>query len=511
MAVVVPLVALVPLVAQSPIPGLPDLDGYVNQGLADWRIPGLALAVVVDDRVVVARGYGVRRLGHADAVDEHTLFGIGSVTKGMTAAALSMLVDEKRLRLDDTVVTHLPTFRLHDPLATRDAAVRDLLAHRTGVGRMTGNRLRWIPHRPRAELIERMRHLPLEQPFRSAFVYSNVMYTVAGELIPAITGTSYDDFVDERLFGPLAMARSTTRFAELRTRENVAEPHQEIDGGVVVLARRDFDAIAPAGAVWSSANEMTAWLRLLLGDGVFDGRRLLSATSAAELFRAQSLQRDRGVGHVPAYGLGFGIDLVGGKRVLRHGGAVDGMNSTLVLVPESKLGVFVTANVLNGFGDVLANRILDAFAGVADTDRAGKALTQFHARVAAVKRERDRIHAARAEGTKPSVPLSAFVGRYDDALYADAEVRLDGERLVLQLWGDDQQIAGLEHWHHDTFRAIWRVRAQREEFVHFTRGADGGVATLNVDWNLRSDALQVGAYPSGYRRMATWQRVEERR
>ena len=487
---------------------LQGLDSFVEQGMGDWGIPGLAVAVVKNDRVVFARGYGV--LGHEDdrPVDEHTLFGVASVSKAFTAAALGILVDEGRLDWDDPVVTHLPDFRLYDPWVSEAVTVRDLLAHRVGVGRMTGNRIRWLPARDRSELVHRIRHLEPEQAFRNGYVYSNVMYMVAGEVVAAVSGMSWDDFVQDRIFRPLGLERSSTSITAFRDGQNAALPHQEIEGEVVSIPRRNFDAVGPAASINTSVSEITAWMRVHLGEpGVVDGRRLLSEEAVREMHRAQNRIPDAGpTGDLASYGLGFRLGYYEGVRTSQHGGATDGMNTNLVLVPELDLGIVVVTNTFNTFMNALANRIVDRYLGLDDRDWHGATHGAFLRQRSAALAIRDSIHGAREEGTRPSVPLQAFAGEYYDPLYADARVTLEGGALVLTFWDDPDMVADLEHWHHDTFRAVWRNRSIREEFVRFTRGWEGEVDALHIEWVLRPMLLQAGAYPSGYTREATLKR-----
>lgn len=512
------LMLLVPLAAvaqpgrtppEHPPPELEGIEAFVERGMREWGIPGLAVSVVKDDALVWARGFGVRRLGHPDPVDADTLFNVASVSKAFNAAALGILVDEGRIGWDDPVVEHLPQLRLYDPYVTSAATVRDMLAHRVGLGRLTGNRLRWISARDRQEQIARLRHLPPEQGFRAGSVYSNVLYMVSGEVVPAVTGTSWEDFLEQRLFAPLGMARSLAAGARLDPSGNVAWPHQEIDGTVVEIPRRSFDAVGPAASVHSSAREMAAWMRLHLGTpGEFDGRVLLARPTVEEMHRAQSAIPVPAGEPLAAYGLGWRLGSHEGRRISWHTGAVDGMNSLLMLVPEADLGIFITTNTFNNFTTALARHIVDAWLGIDGRDRFTETRAPYLEQKARAEAEREAIHAARIRGTRPSAPLAAFQGRFEDDLYADAEVRVEAGRLVLQLWQDPEQIADLEHWHHDTFRAVWRNRAMREEFVWFTRGRDGSPDRLHIDWNLRPDVLQVGAYPSSYRRVASFGRVQ---
>ncbi len=494
--------------AAQPAP-LEGLDEWVERAMADWGIPGLGLAVVKDGEVVLARGYGELGLEDPRPVDEHTLFGIASVSKGFTAAALALLVDDGLITWDDPVADHLPGFRLYDPGVTASVTIRDLLSHRVGVGRMTGNRLRWLPSRDRSELVHRVRHLEPEQGFREGYVYSNVMYMVAGEIVEAVTGTSWDDFVEERLFGPLGMERSNTSITRIAEGENAAWPHQEIEGAVVPIPRRNFDAVGPAASINSSVAELTAWLQVHLGTpGEFAGRQVISESSTRELHRAQVGLPGGGLtGSLEAYGMGFRLGYYEGLLTSQHGGATDGMNTNMVLVPELDLGIIVTTNTFNTLMNAIANRVIDRYLEIPDRDWHAAYHGAFLDRRGEVQGIRDRMHEAREEGTSPSLPLARYAGDYYDSLYADARVEVEAGELVLTFWDDPDMVADLEHWHHDTFRAIWRNRSIREEFVRFTRGWDGGVEAMHVEWVLRPLLLQVGAYPSTYTREVRLERV----
>ncbi|MCP1726184.1 CubicO group peptidase (beta-lactamase class C family) [Natronospira proteinivora] len=490
---------------------LGDLDEWIKKGMADWEIPGLAIAVVHEDEIIYQKGFGRLDMDEASRVDAHTLFGVASTTKAMTVAALGMLVDEGKLDWDDRVVDHMPEFRLSDPWVTHEVRVRDLLTHRVGVGRMTGNRLQFMNASPRGKIIHQMRYHDFEQPFRSSYVYSNVMYSVAGELIPAITGQSWDDFLAERLFEPLGMDRSNTSIRHLEGDNNVAWPHQEIHGEVERIPRRNFDNVGPSASVNSSVHDMAQWMRLQLGEpGVHGEQRLISAETMAEMHQAQiATGRDDHQSPVEAYGLGWGLAQYRGMSIARHGGATDGMNTQLVLVPELDLGVVVVSNLFNHFRMALANTVIDRVAGLEEKDWHQQYLDDYQAEKQEARKNRQAIHDARQEDTTPSVALEEFVGRYQDDLYGEVEVFSPGDgRLALRFWDDEEQIADLEHWHHDRFRYHWRNPARRENFAHFTLDGDGQVDTLKVTFTLRPHVLQIGTYPADYQRTVHFERIE---
>jgi CubicO group peptidase (beta-lactamase class C family) len=272
-------------VSAQPAP-LEGFDEYVARAVRDWEVPGLAVAVVKDGEVVFAKGYGVRELGRPNPVDTHTLFAIGSTTKAMVAASLGMLVDEGKLGWDDPVTKHLHDFQLYDPYVSREVTVRDLLTHRAGLG--NADFLWYGRDATRADILHRLRYLPPASSMRSHFTYQNIMYVAAGEVVAAVGDEAWETFVRRRIFEPLGMEDSVALLAETGGRPNVASPHDRIDGEIQVIQNVSVDAVAPAGAVWSSVNDMAKWMIFLL-----EGKpALLEEETRAELFRPQFIVDD---------------------------------------------------------------------------------------------------------------------------------------------------------------------------------------------------------------------------
>lgn len=497
--------------AETTVPAVPDaLISWIEAGMADWDIPGMAVSIVKEDEVVFARGFGLRKLGEPEPVDEHTLFGIASTTKAMTATILGMLVDEGLIGWDDPVTRHLPTFELYDPYVTRTLTIRDLLTHRSGLGRMTGNRIQFMPNRDPAELMYRMRYMEPERPFREGYVYSNMMYMVAGEVVRAVTGEGWDSFMERRLFAPLGMARSNTSIIQIPDWENAAWPHQLIEGKLRTIPRRNFDNVGASASVNSSAADMAQWMRLNLGEaGTFEGERLLSPETARELYRIVTpIPGNNREAAITAYALGWTVTSWNGRTIYRHGGATDGMNTNLILIPEENVGIFITTNTFNTFMNALGRMLKDYYTGAEFRDWHAVYLRGFEQQFARVQALRDEIHEARLPGTQPSRMLSAYTGLFHDPLYDEVRVVLGEAGLELHFWDDPTQVADLEHWHYDTFRAVWRNPAQREKFVWFKLGRDGQPDELHVQFSLRPLLLQVGAYPTNYYRIVRYGRVE---
>ncbi len=498
---------------QPSMPDAPpdDLSGYIEENMQVWDIPGMAVAIVHKDEVVFAEGFGVRKLGEPELVDEHTLFGVASITKAFTAAALGLLVDEGRIRWDDPIVAWLPDFQLYDLWVTENITIRDALSHRSGLGRMIGNRLQYMTSRERSELIYRLRYLEPEIPFRSGYVYSNMMYLVAGEIIPAVTGKSWEEFVSERFFGPLGMERSNTSVTQIGDDDNAAWPHQEIRGEVVPIPRRNFDNAGPAASINASVYEMAQWMRLHLGEpGKFNGQRLISEEVMMDLHSSQTVLAEYEIyDDLRSYALGWFVQYYRGARIQRHGGGTDGMNTTLILLPERDLGIIVVANTFTLFRDAVAYTILDHFMGKSEFEWNRHIREGYEENYERQMAERDTIRQMRQDHVPPSLPMERYAGRYYDDLYAELEViETEDGSLALRFWEDDSRMADLEHWEGDRFRAVWRNPAQREKFVEFVLGRRAVVEAVEVTFNLRPNVLQAGAYLSGYTRTVRYQRVD---
>ena len=498
-----------PLVAQQSVP--PAIDTYVQKTMREWQVPGLALAVVRNDSLLFAKGYGVRELGKPEPFDANTVFAIASSTKSFTSAALGMLVDEGKLRWDDHVTTHLPSFQLSDPSRTADFRVRDLLVHRAGV--LRADPLWMETGYSRDEIVRRMRYAPVVAGFRERMGYTNVMYIIAGQVLATISGMSWDDFVRTRIFEPLGMRSTSTSIRDLPRFPNVATPHRLVDGRPQPMEWMDLDNEAAGGAINSTAIDMAQWLRLQLGGGVYNGRRLLSDTVIRDLrtpHTPSSLRRIygdlfRGEGHFYTYALGWYIQDYRGSLMIEHQGALNGARAEVALFPDEDLGVFVFGNLRVGdqpdYINALTYRIFDELTGKPRRDWSPDMLAinldrrnivydargQFQGYQS--KNQNDQAHRAQDVGrlpnTRPSLPLDAYPGIYDDSLYGALTVERRGDALSVEWFGPSEVRGTLKHWHLDTFYVDeWTnpiLRNGQRTFFSFIIGVDGRPAELRVE------------------------------
>jgi len=478
-------VLLAPVAADAQPGPLRGLDAYVERAIRDWEVPGLALAVVRGDSVVYARGYGVGEMGRPERVDEHTLFAVASTTKAMTAATLGMLVDEGRLEWDDPVARHLPAFQLHDPYVTRELTVRDLLTHRSGLPR--GDLLWWASPHDRAEVLRRVRYLEPSSSFRSAYGYQNIMYLAAGEALGAVSGGSWDEFMERRLFAPLGMTRSNTSVARLAGLDNVATPHARVDGRMQPIAWRDFDNVGAAEAVNSSAHDMAQWIRLNLSRGERAGRRLLSEAVIEEMQTPQTVIRIDTLTarlypevNFRAYGLGWSLQDYRGRKMVHHGGALDGMRTHVAMLPRENLGMVVIANAApTSLHIALIYRVLDSYLGTPRRDWSRELFEVAERQRGESERHEREREAERVADTRPSLPLGRYAGTFNERMYGDVVVAEENGGLVIR-FGPFYE-GDLEHWHFDTFRVTWRDRSMGRSMATFALGADGAVRALALD------------------------------
>ncbi|CAN5258709.1 serine hydrolase [soil metagenome] len=496
-------------IAQNAVPD--NFEQWVEEGLAEWNIPGITVSLVKDGEVIYTRGLGIKKLSSREPVDEHTQFGIASVSKHMTATALGILADRGEIDWDDRVIDHVPWFQLSDAHATATVTIRDLLTHQVGIGRMLGNRQQFMTQRGTEELLYRMRYHDFEQPFRSSYVYSNVMYTLAGHIIKEVTGQEFGDFLETELFGPLEMDRTVSTINDL-DEENAAWPHQEISGEVVEIPRRNWDNAAPAGGVNSTATDMARWMKFQLGTPGSHNENELVRPETMQTIQTPKVAQN--IGTVTAsqssYGFGLSITDYNGFRQLSHGGATDGMNSVYILLPELDMGVIVITNTFSSFQQAVARTLIDHHIDPqADIDWNRFYRDNYLDRYERTMERREEFEASRISGTTPARSLTSYTGTYKDELYDNANIFLENDQLVIRLWDDENITADLEHWHYDTFRVNWRNPALREDFLTFRLGIDGQVESLDKRFTLRPVMLQVGTYPTDYYRIVNFEKTEE--
>ena len=493
------LALLLALTATDAVAAPPDgFDARVEAVRQAAGTPGMAIAIVENGKVVLAKGYGVRQLGAPDKVDADTVFVIGSTTKAMTAAALATLVDAGKLGWDDKVIDHLPGFQMYDPWVTREMTVRDLLVHRSGLGLGAGDLL-YIPRSsyPRAEIVRRLRYIRPATSFRSGYAYDNLLYVVAGQLVEAVSGQSWEDYLRDHLFAPAGMTHATVGYAGTLANPDRARPHARYGGAVRgtgpqrMLDEQDHlpQASAPAGLVAASANDMARWLQIQLAHGALPGGgRLWSEAQAKEMWAPVTPMPiadlpEPVAGTRPnfqAYALGWEVRDYHGARIVWHAGGVFGATSVVVLIPDKNVGFAIELNAEDAEPrHGLMYELIDHYLGLPKQD--------WPARFGAYRRQRIAAAGATVAARQkapakigPSLPLARYAGRYVDPWYGPLTVAADATGLKVSFDPTPRMTGRLAHYQYDTFVARFDDPAIEPAYLTFALDAEGKVARITA-------------------------------
>lgn len=471
----------------------PDLEATVARVMKTFEVPGLSLAIVKDGQVLLAKGYGVKKLGEPDPVDARTLFGIASNSKVFTAVALGMLVDEGKIRWDAPVIDYLPDFQMYDPAVSREITVRDLLCHRCGLGLGAGDLMLWpASDLNRKEILSRVRYIRPSSSFRTRYAYNNIMFVVAGELLERVSGLRWEDFVREKIQKKVGMEFSNTSCALVEKEENRAWPHVPLEGKVVPVKTLYLtENVNPAGGINSCAEDMAKWMLVLLNNGkLADGSQLVSERVLNEIttiatpipVSRPAPELEPAAMNFNGYALGLRIRDYRHYKVLTHTGGLEGYVSQVWLMPEIGLGVTVLTNQESTAAfAALTYQIVDYYLKAQKFDWV-EAYRKFNERNARrSKEELDKIYASRKKDTRPSLPLQEYAGLYRDDWYGEVEIKLENGQLTMQFKHSPELYGKLEHWHYDTFVARWFDRELRADaFVTFNLDHEGKISEVKM-------------------------------
>lgn len=479
---------------------LADFDAYVDATRKQFDVPGIAVAIVKDGKIVLEMGSGVRKLGEPAKVDAHTQFAIASNTKAFTAASLAILADEKKLDMNDRVVDRLPWFQMSDPYVTREMRIRDLLAHRSGLSLGAGDLLYWpATSYTTEEVVQRLRHVPLTNSFRAEYAYDNILFGVAGLVIEKVSGLSWHDFVNQRIFTPLGMTESRSDApTQIGPGDDVATGHAKFDF-------KDLKPVAPmswtnnqtAGGIYTSVHDLSKWMNMQLAGGAYTDasgkpQRLFSEARQKEMWSLITPIRisEPSVPELKAvkpnfsgYGEGWFVSDYRGHKLVWHTGGWPGMVSRLTLVPDLHLGVVVLTNQESGAAfQAVTMRALDAYMDAPKTDWIAAYAAGVKKAEAGADDSMKKHEAARAKNAKPSLPLDGYVGTYRDPWYGDVKVDKEGGKLVMRFTKTAQLTGTLEPWQHDTFIAHWNDRSLNgDAFVNFSLDPDGKIREVRME------------------------------
>ncbi len=505
-----PLLLAFSLAAQQPVAPPPGFDAYVARVMERFNVPGLTIAIVKDGQVVVAKGYGVKKIGTNDRVDAQTRFGIASNSKVITATALGMLVEEGKIEWDVPVVRYLPDFAMYDPWVTRELTVRDLLVHRSGLGLGAGDLL-WWPSSTynRREIMDRLRHIKPATSFRTNYAYDNVLYLVAGAVIEKASGLTWEQFVKTRILDRIGMTSSDSRYGEPRPGDNISGTHAIVDGKMQLVPPMTSDNTNPAGGVMSGAADMAKWLMVQLDSGKVAGSGdLYSRATTRELWSLVTpIRTNPGPAEMPHLGAKFSGYALGlftrdyrGEQFLTHTGGLPGYISIVGMIPGQRLGVAILTNAETTAMYPIIYHVLDYYLGVKQIP---DYLKFYGDRADTQRAELDKGNqdaaAARDSTSRPSLPLERYAGTYRDAWYGDIAITLDQGSPVIRFTRTPVLVGDMVHWQHDTWLVRWHDRSLRADaYITFALNADGSIrdarmipASPEVDFSFDFQDLEL--------------------
>ena len=494
------LYAIAPLILGHAVAAPPEnFDDRVESLRQQVGVPGMAIAIVENGKVTLAKGYGVRKLGAPEPVDADTIFPTGSTGKAFTVADLGILVDQKKIDWDDKVIDHLPEFQMYDPWVTREMTIRDLLVHRSGLGLGEGDLL-FVPRSnlSRAEVVKRVRYLKPATSFRYAYAYDNILYMVVGQLIESVTNETWEKFTEEHILKPAGMLHSTSDDPPRFANADRAYPHARMNGGLrgigdqEVLNERDDLArnAAPAGGLAISANDFARWLLIQLGAGKLpdgDGR-LFSEATHEQMWKPVLLQPDRP--RPPSlqptqpmfytYALGWDVQDYRGAKIVWHGGAVFGFQAAVVLIPEKNVGFSIEINSEDGEMILgLMDELLDHYLGLPKGDWPEK-MIDYKKQMMAEGLKKYQIASARPVMEGPSLSLAGYAGTYVDPWYGNIEIGNANNKLTIDFKSTPRMSGTLDHWQYDTFITRFTDKTIEPAYVTFSLDAEGKIDRITM-------------------------------
>ncbi len=465
-----------------------QIDALVESTRQTFNVPGISVAVVKDSQLIHSKGYGVRSIASKQAMDQHTLVGIASNSKAFTAAALAMLVDEKKLDWNDKVTKYIPEFKMYNPYVTEEFTVLDLLTHRSGLGLGAGD-LMFFPDGSDFtinDIIHNLRYLKPVSSFRSKYDYDNNLYIVAGEVVKRISGLSWEEFVEKRILKPLGMAESAAAIERVTVADNMVDPHVEVDGKLKIVPFKPNPVLGAAAGIYSNVHDMSKWVTMLLNKGSYPGskepQRLLSEKVLQQMWSPQTIiptGPNSGSYNTQfnSYGIGWVVNDVKGYKQVSHTGGLLGMVTQVTLIPELKLGIVVLTNQEQGAAfTAISNTIKDAYLGLPATDR----VKELAERVAKRKAEADKVETEVWQKVQAQLKqnrqadVSPYLGIYRDNWFGEVSVSQQNGKLRLVSKRSPAISGEMFYYKGTTFVVKWDDRSlHADAFANFSLNHEG--------------------------------------
>lgn len=470
------------------------IDTLIERTLKTFNVPGIAVAIVKDGKIIHAKGYGVRSLNSTKKVDENTLFGIASNSKAFTASALGMLVDEKKITWDDKVTDYIPEFKLYDPYVTAEFTIKDLLTHRSGLGLGAGDLMMFPDSNTftKKDIIHNLRYLKPVSSFRTKYDYDNNLYIVAGEVVARVSGKSWEDFIEQRIMQPLGMTMSAASITRLKNKTNIISAHAPVNGKVQPIQMDWSETANAAGGIYSNLTDMSKWAIMQMNNGKYGDslkKQLFSQAVHEDMWAPQTIIDVRGPSpyntHFAAYGLGWFLADVKGYKQASHTGGLAGIVTQVTLIPELKLGIIVLTNQQSGAAfTAITNTIKDSYLGITGTDR----VKQMHDRVLKNEAEAKKITSKiwadieAQQKTNTSLDFNLFTGTYTDKWFGDIVISVKNNKFWLDCKRSPRLTGELLPYKGNTFIVKWNDRSMdADAYVVFSMDKTGKATGITME------------------------------
>jgi len=452
-----------------------SIDAYINREMQRWQIPGLAIAIIKDGKVIISRGYGIKDISSTDKVDENTLFQIASNTKAFTGTALSLLHYNKQLNLDEKVNAYIPWFKLYDSLSGNLVTVRDLLCHRIGFQTFQGDFLNWGSTLSRKQIIEKMAHIKPVYPFRYKYGYCNAAFVNAGEIITYVTDTSWDNYLKHHFFNPLGLTRTNTSYEKMLNDKNACKPHTKNENGdLVTLNLANIDNMGASACINSSVADMSKWIILQLNNGMFNGKQILPKEVIAETRKSHMINTDVnsslfGSKHFVNYGLGWQMYDYAGKRVIEHSGGSNGFVTKTEFIPEENFGVIVYTNSdANSLYDALCKQVIEAYLNLPYRNLSEIYYQNYNKNQLSKKEFLIQLNKDINSKYNLPLPLTAYTGKYTNSFYGNIEIKQTKSGLEIYFQNHPQNTGKLKFVKDNTFYCTYTDLTCGKELIYFT-------------------------------------------
>jgi CubicO group peptidase (beta-lactamase class C family) len=472
-----------------------EIDRLVEQTIQVFNVPGIAVAVLKDDHVIYAKGYGVSSIATGKKMDENTMFAIASNTKAFTSAALGILVDEGKITWNTKVIDIIPEFRLYNPYVTEDFNIKDLLTHRSGMGLGAGDLMIWPDSAAfsREQVIHNLRYLKQTSSFRTKYDYDNLLYIVAGEVVARVSGTSWEEFVEQRIMKPLGMSMSAASITRINDRSNIIDAHVPVNGVLQVVPKNEGELHNPAGGIISNVTDMSKWVIMQMNNGKYGKdleKQIFSEEVHNEMWTPQTIIPVRGRTpyntHFAGYGLGWGLSDVNGYLQASHTGGLMGIVTQVTIIPELKLGIIVFTNQQEGAAFIaITNTIQDSYFGIKGIDRVKEQYERVLQNQVEAKKVSDevwgKIDEQQRKGVRVADP-SLFTGTYTDNWFGDIIISLVEGKLRFNSVRSPKLRGDLIYYTGNTFIVRWDDRTfDADAFVVFDLDKNGRPSSITME------------------------------